>query len=497
MAGRNTVEIILSARDQASGAIRSTFGTLESSSSKAIGVIKTGAAIAVSAMAAVGGAVTKVGVDYNALMEQSEIAWGTILGSQKEAKKTLKELQQMGAKTPYEFEGLDKSAKLLEMSGFKGKDLFKTLTNVGDAVAAIGGNDEVLQGVSMALFQMSSKGKVSAEEMNQLAERGIPAWQMLADGMGKSVPELMKMSQQGKLFAKDAIPLMVDAMGNKFGGAMDKQSHTFNGMMSTMKDNLKILAAELSKPLFDKLKQGLEVVLPMLDGVTALAKGDMKGFSETMKKTFGEDTGGKIVEFTTNLASGMQQVKAWMDKGKEAISGVFALFTGNTGGGIIMLSRLGLSPETINTVVSIVEKVKSTVSEFLSFYKSLFNEYADNITSIIKTAWDTIKSLFSGDNALGESFVKIFTTIKSIALPILQDAVAFIREKIAMIKQFWDENGAQIIQAVKNAWAVIAAVFQFIAPVILFILKMLWDNVKGVIDGALKIIMGLIKIFAG
>lgn len=497
MAGRNTVEIILSASDQASRTVRDAFGNLESSSSKAMGAVKAGAAIAVAAMVAVAGAVAKVGVDYNAMMEQSQVAWGTILGSQEKAKTTLKELQQMGAKTPYEFEGLDKSAKLLEMAGFHGGNLFTTLTKVGDAVSAVGGNDEVLQGVSMALYQMSAKGKISAQEMNQMAERGIPAWQMLADGMHKSVPELMKMSEQGKLLAKDAIPMMVDAMGTKFKGSMDAQSKTFNGMMSTMKDNLKILAGELSKPLFDQMKKGLEVVLPMLDGITSLAKGDMKGFSDTMKNTFGGEVGGAITQFVTNLGKGFQLVGQYVDKGKQALSGIFNIFTGNLGKGVSILNVLGFSDGTIQQIISVVDQIKSTLSKFFSAYVEVARFELENLIGFFKGAWGAIKGLFSGDNALGQSFAKIFNTIKSIVMPILNDVVAFIKDKFSMIKQFWDENGAQIIQAVKNFVAVLAAIFKFIAPVILFILKMLWDNVKGVIDGALKIIMGLIKVFAG
>jgi tape measure domain-containing protein len=493
MAGRNTVEIILSASDRASSTVRGAFGNLESSSSKAMGAIKAGAAIAGAAMLALTGIIAKVGVDFNAAQEQSLIAWETILQSADKAKKTVKELQIMGAKTPFEFQGLDKAAKLLSMAGYQGKDLFTTMTKVGDAVSAIGGGDEELNGVAMALFQISTKGKISAQEMNQLAERGIPAWDMLAKGMGKSTQEVMKLSENGKLFAKEALPLIIDQMGTRFKGAMDKQSKSFNGLMSTLRDNLKMAAAELSKPLFDKMKKGLEAVLPLLDGGMALIKGDSLKFIEIITKAFGPESEMKIIKLGLAFRDSFQFIGKAVDIAKEAISGVFALLTGNTGGGISMLSRIGLSPEMIATVVSIAGTVRATLTGLISTVISAWTE----IFSWVSNAWENMKALFSGDNALSQSFAKIFNTIKSIVMPILTDAISFIKDKIAMIKQFWDENGAQIIQAVQNAWAVIAAVFQFIAPIILFILKMLWENVKGVIDGALNIIMGLIKIFAG
>jgi phage-related protein len=82
-------------------------------------------------------------------------------------------------------------------------------------------------------------------------------------------------------------------------------------------------------------------------------------------------------------------------------------------------------------------------------------------------------------------------------MPLVSEIVKFVKEKFGEIKKFWDENGAMIIQAIKNVWTVITAIFKAVAPVILFILKMLWDNVSGAISGALDVIMGLIKILPG
>jgi len=476
------IQFTVSALDRFS----STFRDLErqtrgiSSAAGKVGVaVGAMAAAAGAAVAGVGAAIGKVGVEYNAMMEQSAIAWETILGDANKAKKTMKELETMGKETPFEFEGLDKAAKLLNMAGFEGDKLFESLTNVGDAVSAVGGGQDELEGVSMAIFQMASKGKISAEEMNQLAERGIPAWQMMADSMGKTVPELMEMSQQGKLFAKDVLPELIDGMGNKFGGAMQKQSTTFNGLMSTMKDNLKILSGELAKPLFDSMKNGLQNLMPLLDGLTAWAKGDFKGFSEIMKQSFGAETGGKIVAFAQSVSSGMSTAIGWLNKGKLAMQALFEYFQGDNISAIELLTKMGLSTETIVMINDTVSRIKESISGFIDGYKT------------------AVSNLFSGDGNIGQSFVRIFNVIKGVALPILQDAVSFIKGKLDTLKQFWAENGTQITQAVKNMWNVIAGIFEFIAPVLIFIVKSLWSSVMGVIDGAIKIILGIIKVFTG
>jgi tape measure domain-containing protein len=405
---KKEIDVIDSKAEKTGGALE-RFGE---TGAKFGGFIAKGAAVAGSALTILGGVVSKVGVDYNAMMEQSEIAWTTLLGSADKAAERIKLLQQLGAKTPFEFEGLDQSAKMLEMANLGGENLEKTLTSVGDAVSAVGGGQAELQGVATALFQMSAKGKVSAEEMSQMAERGIPVWQILSEKMGLTVQETMKMSESGKLLADEVIPLLVEGMGEKFGGAMDKQSKTFNGLKSTLIDGLKILAAEFSKPLFDKMKSGLENLIPIVDGVMELLKGNFAGFSEIITKAFGQETGLKIMQFVLAVQEGFAKVKGFID--------------------------------TLKT----------------------------NIMTFI--AW-----------------------ITPFVVPILETLSSFIQSIVAKITSFWQENGAQITQAVQNAFNMIKSIIDFVMPAILFIIKMVWENIKGVINGALNIIMGLIKVFAG
>lgn len=371
------------------------------------------ASIAVAGLSA---AIAKVGIEQNAMKEQSLVAWETILGSADKAKSTVNELMKMGANTPFEFKDLDKTAKMLEMAGFHGKDLFSTLTKVGNAVSAFGGGADAMNRISLALFQMSAKGKISAEEMNQLAENGIPAWKLLAQATGKSVNELMKLGQQGKLMSADMLPKLIDGF-KRYDGQMDRSSQTFNGMVSTMKDNANMLAGSLTQGLFNSLKGFLPIINKFLtDFKAAFDKG---GMSEVMKSF--------------------------------------------------------LPPSVVAGITAGVNAVKTAFNGLKSFFSSLF----------------------SGNGNVGQSLANMFSTIKTAAAPILQDAVNFIKSIGAQLTTFWKENGTQIIQAIKNAWAIIAAVFRTIMPVIMVIVQIAWGAIKNIIQGALKIIMGLIKIFSG
>lgn len=89
--------------------------------------------------------------------------------------------------------------------------------------------------------------------------------------------------------------------------------------------------------------------------------------------------------------------------------------------------------------------------------------------------------------------------------PAIQAVVGFFKDQLALIQQFWKENGTVIIAALTNIGNfikdtfnnVILPIIQFVMPLILSIIKSVWNNIKGVISGALNVIMGTIKVFAG
>ena len=208
---------------------------------------------------------TKAGIDYNATLEQSKVAWKALVGNEKEAEKVMASIRDIAKTTPFGFEGLDKLAKNLEMAGLGGKDLEKNLIAVGDAVAGVGGGQEAIDGVSRALIQMSMKGKVSAEEMQQLAEHGIPSFELLADSMGVSTDKLMEMMKKGQVMSKDVLPLLFNQMDKVFGGSMQSQSETFNGKLETLKDTFKETAAIMTQNIFEKLTSYMTPAINLLE----------------------------------------------------------------------------------------------------------------------------------------------------------------------------------------------------------------------------------------
>jgi len=226
---------------------------------------------------AVGG-VKQAVLGYNQSLEQAMIGMETMLGSKSKATAFMAEIQEFAAKTPFSFQGLVSSTQSMMALGFKPEDVLPNLRAVGDATAALGGSMEDMGArVIRAMGQMQAKGKVSAEEMMQLAEAGIPAWQYLADAIGMEVPAAMEYARKTGVDSAVAIDAVMKGMAADFGGMMEAQAKTMNGAWSTVLDYLQMNVAKATKPLFDEIKNGILGIAEMLDSEEATKFADEWG----------------------------------------------------------------------------------------------------------------------------------------------------------------------------------------------------------------------------
>ncbi|WP_288311073.1 tape measure protein [uncultured Acidaminococcus sp.] len=200
-------------------------------------------------LAALGVASVKAG----ASLQSTKTAFTNMLGSAEKAQDFLGKMQDFAAKTPFEFSQVSQAAQKFIAFGFSAEQVIPTLTAVGDAAAGVGLGAEGINRITLALGQMAAKSKVQAGEMMQLTETGIPAWKMLADQIGVSVPEAMSMVSKGAIDAATGITALVSGMEQSFGGMMDQQSQTISGTWSTLMDGLEQSAAQVGLQIAEAL----------------------------------------------------------------------------------------------------------------------------------------------------------------------------------------------------------------------------------------------------
>lgn len=231
--------------------------------------------------------------------ETTEISFTTMLGSEERALSMMGELADFAAHTPFELSGLQAATRQLLAYGFTADEVIPMLTAVGDATAALGTGQSGIESVTRALGQMQTRGKVSAEEMLQLTEAGIPAWEYLARTIGTDTAGAMDKVTDGAVSASVGIAAVTQGMREDFGGMMEEQSKTVEGLFSNLSDAIEQPLMKLRESdsydefadslgrvvesagpfveeLLPHMESGLEVVSDVLDA----ASDAMDGFSE-------------------------------------------------------------------------------------------------------------------------------------------------------------------------------------------------------------------------
>lgn len=110
------------------------------------------------------------------------------------------------------------------------------MRSLTDYSAKLGGGQERLEGIILAVGQAWAKQKLQGEEILQLVERGVPVWDMLAAVTGKNTVELQKLSEAGQL-GRDTIKGLFDEMGKQANGQAATSLNRLSGQVNLLSNN--------------------------------------------------------------------------------------------------------------------------------------------------------------------------------------------------------------------------------------------------------------------
>ena len=186
------------------------------------------------------------GVKYNAEIEQLQTSFEVMTGSAEKAQSIIKELQEIGASTPFEVKGLAETTQLLMNYGLEADDAIDKMMMLGDIAQ---GSSEKMNRIAMAYGQMSSAGKVQLEDIKQMIEAGFNPLQEISKTTGESMASLYDRISKGTISVDEITASMVrsTSAGGKYFQSMEKQSKTLNGQISTLKDNFSQFAGVLAE----------------------------------------------------------------------------------------------------------------------------------------------------------------------------------------------------------------------------------------------------------
>ncbi len=205
-------------------------------------------------------------VALSANAEKMETSFGTMLQSADKGKQLVADLQKFAANTPLNTGDTQRAARTLLQFGVAGDDVIRIMRQLGDAA---GGESERFNRMALAFGQMSATGRLMGEELNQMIEAGFNPLQEISRTTGKSVAQLKKEMEQGKVtidMVKEAFKTATGP-GGQFNDLMLKASKSAEGLFSTMQDDVD----QAKKALGDFLIDGLKLK-SVMGGVSAAAK---------------------------------------------------------------------------------------------------------------------------------------------------------------------------------------------------------------------------------
>ena len=408
--------------------LKGAFGKIGSAGVSAIKGIGT-AFVGLTAAAGAGvAAVAKMGIEYNAQMQSYQTAFTTMLGDAEKAQKLTDNLKTLAAKTPLAMTDLADASQILLAFGSSAEELPDQLERLGDVAQ---GDAQALGTMATAFGRVQSNGYASLEEINMMIDQGFNPLQIIADKTGESMAEVRDRVSAGEVSFEelaDALRTATDE-GGQFYNAMENQSKTFEGQMSTLQDNVSALAGTLTEDLFNSLAG---TALPMVntwvdelltaaetDGITGAV--DMAGTILSEALTAILDAAPSVIDTATSLVSSF--LGAIRDSSPQVTDGavelIMTLATGfvdmipeiiSTAGTLIIGLITGLTDHAPEVVDTAGKLIKNLASGFIQFMPQIIQAMGQLIAAILDALsdvdWpqvgkDLIRGLINGIGAMG------------------------------------------------------------------------------------------------
>lgn len=305
--------------------------------------------------------------------------------------KLIKNIQTIGEQSAYDSNDLMNMAKQWVNIGDSADSATQKMKTIVDVGSAYGLTREQIEGANLALTQMQMSGKIGQQDMMQLINAGIPAWQLLSESMGLPVAQLKEMSSQGEL-TQGAIDTLFQAMQTKCQGATANMNGTLSAAFSNLDEvvhntmasvgdiiskafNVQGVSSALSD-FVGKFRQDLEYIKTLMQNMS---------FREAFEKEYGAIA--DVIELIGNLAAAYMIVRA-AQIAVAAAQAIINALTGNWGNLVLTVIVAALL-----YVYQHIDQIKAgwqTCCEAVQNGCKSIEAWFENAGSTISNAWHSV-----------------------------------------------------------------------------------------------------------
>lgn len=326
--------------------------------------------------------------------------------------KLIKNIQTIGEQSAYDSNDLMNMAKQWVNIGDSADSATQKMKTIVDVGSAYGLTREQIEGANLALTQMQMSGKIGQQDMMQLINAGIPAWQLLSESMGLPVAQLKEMSSKGEL-TQQAIDTLFQSMQTKCQGATANMNGTLSAAFSNLDEvvhntmasvgdiiskafNVQGVSSALSD-FVGKFRQDLEYIKTLMQNMS---------FREAFEKEYGAIA--DVIELIGNLAAAYMIVRA-AQIAVAAAQAIINALTGNWGNLVltVIVAALLYAYQHIDqikagwqTCCEAVQKgCKSIESWFANAGSTISNAWhsvVDGIVNTFKAGVEKLKNIWKG-----------------------------------------------------------------------------------------------------
>jgi len=345
------------------------------------------AAFAALGAGSVIGSIVKVGSTFQDLQNSLNVVFGSV----DEGAKQFQRVQEFAQGTQFSVQTLTQAFVQLKGAGVEPTDeLLQTFADTASVTTDQMGTFQA----ALDLVSRSTAGGLGLEDLNRLADRGIPVFQMLQDKLGLTRLEI---SEFGKTAggAKQIVEALTESLQERFGGALEDSANNISRLTNNLGDSLD----SLQKALFDLFSEDLAEGIKGLTGIINDLTTAINGFNEAgvdTKKILGGL--GAAVLFLINP---FQKI-GLLFKGLRAL---FSPFTKAAGGLVKVFKQL--KDNTTNFLaqfsVSLKKVFGSKQAKEILDNSNALKDYSGAIKGVAATIFNSIAAFFGYKAIVGET----------------------------------------------------------------------------------------------